>query len=144
MYQGGCLCEQVQYEFDHFEGDFVACHCRSCRKASGSAFAVNLAVAQEQFRITQGFEAIKTYESSPGKVRHFCGECGSPLFTQVAGTDYVRVRIGSVDTPIEQTPKADIFCAHRASWDTDEPRTLQYETWPDQSRVDIRGTTRKN
>ncbi|GGX72998.1 GFA family protein [Saccharospirillum salsuginis] len=144
MYQGSCLCGDIRFEFDRFEGDFVYCHCRSCRKASGSAFGANIAVPVDAFRLTTGEALLGTYESSPGKVRHFCSRCGSPLFNRVEGAEHLRVRLGSVDTDIRQGPKAHIFLGHRADWDRPSDDLDGYEEWPDFSKVKIAGTTKRD
>lgn len=144
MHQGSCLCGNIRFEFDRFEGDFVYCHCRSCRKASGSAFGANIAVPAEAFRLTGGEADLGAYESSPGKVRHFCRRCGSPLFNRVAGAEHLRVRLGSVDGDIGQRPKAHIFMDHKADWDLPCGELDSYGEWPDFSSVRIAGTTKRD
>lgn len=37
MFNGSCLCGGVTFSFEEVLGDYVYCHCPSCRKASGSA-----------------------------------------------------------------------------------------------------------
>lgn len=143
MHQGSCLCGDVRYEFDQIEGDYVICHCRSCRKASGAAGGINVAVAREAFQLSDPHHRLTSYESSPGKMRFFCGKCGSPVYNQVAhGGDYVRVRLGSLDTELKQPPAAHIFMAHRAPWDEPEVSLPAWDEWPDFDQVDIRGATR--
>ena len=44
MIQGGCLCGGVRFEIDRAVGPFELCHCRRCRKASGSAFMAGIGV----------------------------------------------------------------------------------------------------
>ncbi|EAR08994.1 GFA family protein [Reinekea blandensis] len=143
MHHGSCLCGDVRYEFEHIEGDYVICHCRSCRKASGSIGGINVAVARDDFLVDDPNQRLTTYESSPGKRRYFCSRCGSPLFTQVGqGGDYVRVRLGSLDTDVTQQPAAHIFMSHRAPWDEPDAHYPQWDEWPDFNQVDIRGATR--
>jgi len=77
MYTGSCLCGSIRYEADCELENFSYCHCRSCRKASGSAFAANASVPREKLRFTDGMETLREYESSPGKFRAFCGKCAS-------------------------------------------------------------------
>jgi hypothetical protein len=55
-----------------------------CRRASGSSFATNASVRKENFRILDGGELMKEYESSPGSRRAFCSNCGSPLYKTFA------------------------------------------------------------
>ncbi len=139
--EASCLCKAVQFSFPRSVGDFVYCHCRSCRKASGSAFGANISVPTSELQIQHGEDNIGIYESSPGKRRHFCKSCGSPLFTKV-GDDppFVRVRLGSLDSDFEQSPSAHIFMDHRASWDEPTRQMNSYGEWPDTGVIAIAGS----
>jgi hypothetical protein len=98
MLTGSCLCGGVRYEISGPLGPVALCHCSMCRKANGSAFASNAAVRADEFRLVTGDELVRAYESSPGKMRHFCGRCGSPLFARDPSLpDHVRIRLGSLD-----------------------------------------------
>jgi len=117
MGNGSCLCGAIRYEISGGLGPFVLCHCAQCRKAQGSAFAANVVVRASDFRIVAGGDALAAYESSPGKRRHFCRICGSPIIsTRDALRDVVRVRIGTLDAPIDARPTAHIFAASKAEW----------------------------
>ena len=117
MHQGSCLCGAVRYEIDGEQGPMVFCHCRPCRKANASAFNAAAGVSKSQFRIVSGEETLKEWESSPGVYRVFCGGCGAPLFSKRdAMPDLLRLRIGTLDTPVEGKPTAHIFVAEKAEW----------------------------
>jgi hypothetical protein len=49
----------------------------------------------------QARENLKEYESSPGKIRAFCGTCGSPIYSRrLDAPDTMRVRGGlMIDLP---------------------------------------------
>jgi hypothetical protein len=102
MLTGSCLCGAVVFEADVPAGLITFCNCRNCRKASGSAFAANMSVQREAFRWVRGEQALRGYESSPGKVRRFCGQCGSPMTAKRPSDPgaAVRVRLGTLDTPL--------------------------------------------
>jgi len=141
MYQGSCLCGNVKFSFKEVKGDFVYCHCKSCRKASGANAGVNIAVPIEGFTLIEGEAHIKTFESSPLKVRHFCSNCGSPLYTKVGSNPkYLRIRAGTLDTDYKHLPKAHIFLSHRAKWDEPNQSILEFSEWPDLTQVDIPGS----
>ena len=44
MLKGSCLCNAIQYEIEGELGPTMMCHCSKCRKANGSAYAINAAV----------------------------------------------------------------------------------------------------
>lgn len=100
MIEGSCLCGAVHYEAElgSQEPSVTFCHCEYCRKNSGSAFSNNLGVRRSGFRITKGKESLRSFESSPGKLRYFCGTCGSPLFhIKASDPDTVTLKMGSIE-----------------------------------------------
>ncbi|MFT5506031.1 MAG: hypothetical protein ACI8XC_003756 [Gammaproteobacteria bacterium] len=117
MYKGGCHCGKIQYEISGELGKIVCCHCSQCRKSQGSAFATNAPVNASHFHLLQGEEFISEYPTSEDKVRAFCRQCGSPIYSQLkTKPDILRLRIGTLDTPINQKPAAHIFTDSKAEW----------------------------
>lgn len=131
MIKGSCMCGGVKYEA---EGPVVAvarCHCVQCRKASGAEFATNGNVATAQFRIVAGEELLGRYESSPGKVRVFCGRCGSPLFKRDdARPEVLRLRLGCVDTELEERPLVHVFVGEKPAWSEITDALPQFDKRP--------------
>ncbi len=141
MIEGSCLCKAVRFEIDEIAGEYVLCHCPSCRKASGTAFAANVSVPLESFTLVSGESNLSVFESSPNKLRHFCSNCGSPLFTKVGtNPEFVRVRLGSLDSEFEQRPSAQIFTKLRAHWHVLDETIPSFEEWPSEGAVQIRGS----
>ncbi|CAD5110117.1 GFA family protein [Zestomonas carbonaria] len=117
MYQGGCLCGGVRYQVEGELAPIQICHCGQCRKAQGTAFVTNIPVAEADFRLLQGDERLKAFESSPGKWRVFCDQCGSPLFSRTARLPGVlRIRAGSFDGELATRPVAHFHVASKANW----------------------------
>jgi hypothetical protein len=128
MHRGNCLCGQVRYEVRGEIGPVVLCHCSRCRHAQGTAFGANAEVASADFTVVSGQESIQDFESSPGKLRSFCRNCGSPLFSRsVQKPEVVRLRIGSLATPLGRRPVAHIFATSKADWDEITDGLPQYE-----------------
>ena len=118
MYSGSCLCTAVQFEIHGPIRQIVHCHCSQCRKAQGSAFATNGYVDSDDFHLLSGEDHLTAYESSPGQYKYFCRTCGSPIFSRrMADPGRVRIRLGTVDSPVEERPGAHIFVSSRANWD---------------------------
>jgi hypothetical protein len=125
--RGSCLCGAIRFEITGALGPIVMCHCGQCRKAQGGAFAVNAVVPVEDFTIVAGRDKLAAYESSPGKLRHFCRDCGSPIIsTRTSAPGVVRVRIGTIDSLIDAGPRAHIFVASKAAWDAISDDLPQY------------------
>jgi hypothetical protein len=100
---GGCLCGAVRYAYagplGGALGSVTLCHCTACRKAQGFAAAAAPALAAS-FALTAGADLVREFESSPGKKRGFCVNCGSPLYSRRdAAPEAIRIRIGSLDDP---------------------------------------------
>ena len=131
MLKGSCLCNAIHYEIEGELGPTMMCHCSKCRKANGSAYAINAAVKTDQFRFIKGQELVSEFESSPGVFRSFCKQCGSPLLSRrPSQPDIVRLRIGTLDTPVDVKPLAHIFVGSKASWDEIHDDIPQYDERP--------------
>jgi len=59
MIKGSCLCGEVQYQIQQELGPIIYCHCKRCRKSSGSAFVTSTEVLRANFKITQGSDFVK-------------------------------------------------------------------------------------
>jgi hypothetical protein len=118
MLAGSCLCGAIAFKADSV-GPINFCNCRNCRKASGTAFAANASVQKGAFRWTRGEALLRDYESSPGKIRRFCSRCGSPMSAERPNNPQapVRIRLGSLDTPIiDPEFVGHIWRAEAADW----------------------------
>lgn len=63
-----------------------------------------------------GEDGLGSHETSPGKRRHFCASCGSPIYSRSdAAPDRVYIRVGSLDEG-EVVPDVHIHVASRAPW----------------------------
>lgn len=119
MPTGSCLCGGVRYELTGALGPVALCHCGMCRRASGSAFATNASVPEAGFRLLQGDDLVRGYESSPGAVRHFCGRCGSPLWKRDPRLPgQMRIRLGSLDGDPGVRPAFHWAVESKAPWFT--------------------------
>jgi hypothetical protein len=114
--EGSCLCGAVRYAIRSALGPIVCCHCDQCRKASGSAYAMNASVPEEEFAWASGAELVARFESSPGRFRCFCTRCGSPIAKFAADAPgEVRIRLGTLDAVPDSRPVGRIF-TDSAAW----------------------------
>ncbi len=117
MLTGSCLCKTVRYEISGPLDCFVHCHCHTCRKVHGTVYGSSAQVTSEAFRLLSGADSITAYESSPGKQRFFCRNCGSHVFARLRSRpDEVILRIGTLDADPGQRPQAHIWVSHKAAW----------------------------
>ena len=116
MIKGSCLCSNVHFEAGDLLGPIGHCHCRTCKKAHSAAFATTSRVARNTFRWVEGEQHVRSYESSPGKLRHFCGNCGTHLMAEWKGQDSVILRLGALDTDPGRRPEGHIWMSHDVPW----------------------------
>ena len=116
MIQGSCLCGAVAFEAAALSSPIGHCHCITCRKAHGAAFATTARVARRDFRWTRGEAELRHYASSPGKHRHFCGTCGTHLMAEWVDQDAVILRLGALDTDPGARPAAHIWMSDAVPW----------------------------
>lgn len=116
MFEGSCLCGKVKYSVQSDPQPMGHCHCRTCRKAHSAAFSTVMSVSKSEFSWIKGKEQLSGYESSRGKTRYFCKNCGSQLIASRETADHVVIRAGSIDTEISEHPKVYFWCSDGASW----------------------------
>jgi ADP-ribosyl-[dinitrogen reductase] hydrolase len=114
MLKGSCFCKSVNYESHGKILHFINCHCPDCRKLSGATFASFLIVEENGFKIISGEDILVPFESSPGKFRNFCGQCGTHLFRR--GEGIVVLRAGTLDDDPGIRPEAEIWTKFKAPW----------------------------
>lgn len=116
MLTGSCLCNQVHYTLKNGIDEIIHCHCGTCRKAHASAFSSVAKVMDADFRIDQGDELLKSFESSPGKLRYFCRNCGSQIYAKKAGTPHLVLRMGTLDDDPKAPERSHIWVSDKAPW----------------------------
>ena len=114
--RGSCLCGAVRYEITGLDMPIGHCSCRTCRKAHASPFTTTAGVARESFRLLTGAECLKSFESSPGKNRHFCGTCGSHVYAERPGQAHIILRVATLDDGPDLRPESHIWKSHEVDW----------------------------
>ena len=115
---GSCLCGAVRFAVRPPFSAFRYCHCRRCRKASGSAHAANLFVPRTQFEWVTGEASVRRFDL-PDAQRFsvwFCGECGCRVPHNIRTRDDVLIPAGLLDGDPHMHPENNIFWGSKASW----------------------------
>ncbi len=118
---GGCLCGAIRYTINAAVSGLRACHCLNCQKSSGTGGTVNAVVPTGSFTITKG--TPKRYHDSAtqsGRTlsRHFCGDCGSPIYSQRnPDPGFVVVRAGTLEDSSGMRITGNIWTAAARPWD---------------------------
>ncbi len=111
---GSCLCGAVAYEVQGPLREVIGCHCTQCRKQTGHYMAAT-AAKLDKFRIVKD-QGLRWYHSSDMAERGFCQICGSTLFWQGKGRDYVAIAAGTVDGETGQRIAGHIFCGDKGDY----------------------------
>ena len=111
---GGCLCGAVRYEVTGPLRPIVMCHCGQCRRVTGHIMAAT-AVRLSDFRLLSQ-QGLNWYASSAEARRGFCQHCGSTLFWQGVGRDYLSIAAGSLDDSSGLTIACHIFTADKGAY----------------------------
>jgi hypothetical protein len=124
---GGCLCGAIRYTLTAHIAGLRACHCMNCQKSSGTGGTVNAVVPTDSFKITKG--ATKRYDDAAthsGRTlsRHFCAECGAPIYSQRnPDPGFIVIRAGSLDDSGGMKITGNIWTASARPWAHIDPAT---------------------
>ncbi len=142
--RGSCLCGGVEFDVGEKVTPIQFCHAARCQKATGGAFAPEMAAPRESLRWIRGEDLISHYEAPlleepPPYRRAFCRVCGSPLPVEQTGTDFVVILAGVLDSDPGTRPFRQIFLSQRAAWfaPPSEPRSFENRP-PPESRLPTR------
>ena len=80
---GKCLCGSIEVTCENKPTEIIACYCSSCQMATGGIATFNIVMPDSEGRITKGKTKVfkETADSGNNLERHFCGECGSPIYS---------------------------------------------------------------
>ena len=121
MVEGSCLCGAIRFGVDGRFTPIQFCHCRRCRKSTGSAFAAGIAARTHAFRWLAGEELAQQYtapvrESPPPYRAAFCKQCGSPVPIYDSEQPFVIIPAGALDADPGTRPLRHIFVGVKAPW----------------------------
>ncbi len=103
---GGCLCGRVRIVASGQPYRVGLCHCMDCRKHHGALFHASAIFSESAVTITGETRAYAG--------RHFCPNCGAPLYAQTG--DEIEVNLGTLDAPDQFQPTYELWTIRRESW----------------------------
>jgi hypothetical protein len=119
---GQCHCGRVSYEAEIDPEKVSVCHCTDCQSLTGSPYRVTVICSEQHIRLTGAAPKVyaKTGDNGRTRFQHFCGECGSPLFTSgEGGPDDFGIRWGGIRQRAQLGPTRQIWCRSAAHWIND-------------------------
>jgi hypothetical protein len=107
--EGGCSCGSVRFRIEGEPTRVGTCHCATCRKETGSVIMAFAVWAKERFEVSG--------ETRQWRNRHFCPNCGSPLFEIGDENTEVEIKLGALDAaPAGLTPTYETWIRRREKW----------------------------
>ncbi|OFZ92433.1 MAG: hypothetical protein A2Z64_07180 [Betaproteobacteria bacterium RIFCSPLOWO2_02_67_12] len=123
---GGCLCGKIRYTVSQPLQNIIACHCTHCQKASGAGASHNVLVPASAVTFTSGQPRLYADTAQSGNIlkRYFCGDCGSPIYSQRAKLPEMMVlKIGTLDAPGDMKVVMNIWTNSARPWMYMNPAT---------------------
>ncbi|CAF1105636.1 unnamed protein product [Didymodactylos carnosus] len=132
---GSCLCGQItvtipQEALNRTEA-IAQCRCKNCRQTGGTTASLVAIVPEQYIKIRGQPQIYNDSNTASGNIiqRAFCGNCGSPIYTQSPTTPGMKVvKLGLFD----QLPKPglELFCKDRPQWQKGIDGVKEFQTVP--------------
>ena len=126
---GGCLCGKIRYTVSQPLQNIIACHCTHCQKVSGAGASHNALVPASAVTFTAGQPRLFEDTAQSGNLlkRYFCGDCGSPIYSQRAKVPELMVlKVGTLDAPGELKLVMNIWTNSARPWMHIDPATERH------------------
>jgi len=120
--EGGCQCGAIRYEISQDLVGSGACHCRACQYSTGGGPNYVALAPTTGFTITKGEPKryVRPGGSGMDVARIFCGDCGTPLWSEGA-LPFLPVKAGSLDDPSFLEPAIHLWTSAAQPWHRIEP-----------------------
>jgi len=127
-YQASCACGKVHFVLDGEPHLTINCHCTICRKMNGSAFSTYSVFSKDALRINESAEFIRAAEVGDHGIKHFCRECGAPLYgLHRLASGICLVALGAIDTGGAIVPIANVYCRSKLPWAFELGKMISHE-----------------
>jgi hypothetical protein len=130
MASGGCHCGAIRYSLAGEPKHSAVCHCESCRRTTGALTTAWAGYPASALTVDKG--EPRSYGSSPGVVRQFCGDCGTSLFyfNEPAMPGVVDVLTTTLDDPEAVPPGLHVQMADALGWEAGLERLPKFDRFP--------------
>lgn len=138
--KGCCACGKVNYTITDKPLFTQACHCKDCKKSTGSSFVIHTMVFEDDLIIDGEVSSTELPTGSgKGYRAYFCVNCGVYLYCKYnVSPGRVAIRTATLNNPI--VPEAHIYVKDKDSWIDITNKEICYDvfydtdkTWPEES-----------
>lgn len=127
---GKCLCGGVEFEVSRERLKLYQCHCKLCRKQSGTFSNAATIVAESNFKFAKGQNLITHWKKHTGFTSDFCSCCGSPVPNILRDSDYVWIPAGLLEGDINAEIISHIFMDSKATWEKESDSVDYHQQFP--------------
>ena len=138
--KGSCGCENVKYTIKDKPLFTQACHCKDCKKSTGSSFVIHTMVLEKDLEVKGDVASIELPTGSgKGVNTYFCIICGVYVFCRYnISAGRVAIRSQTLENSIQ--PQAHIFVKDKDPWIEISDKSICHDkmydrekTWPSES-----------
>ncbi len=133
--KGSCGCNNVKYTIKNNPLFTQACHCKDCKKSTGSSFVIHTMVLEKDLEVEGDIASIELPTGSgKGVNAYFCIICGVYVFCRYnISTGRVAVRSQTLNNPIQ--PQAHIFVKDKDPWIEISDKSICYDKMYDREKI---------
>jgi hypothetical protein len=115
--EGGCQCGEIRYRLTGGPVFLTICHCRECKRQSGSAFGMSLRMRWNDVQVTGKPRTwARLADGGQEVVCAFCETCGTRVWHDPAAPGFVHIKPGTLDDFSTLAPAYESFTVRKSSW----------------------------
>ena len=134
MQTGGCLCGNIQYEFDSSKVISAHhCHCKDCQKSTGSGKATIVMIPEENISVNGNLKFYTVTGTAGSHIsRGFCQDCGSPVLSFVEENPAIKfIKAGTMDDSSWLAIASNFWSSTAQSWSSPQEGIHSFTHNPD-------------
>jgi hypothetical protein len=130
-----CACGSVSVRFAGKVPSMFMCSCEDCQRASGAGHSAIVLARAADVTIAGGTGSFaRAAESGATLTRHFCPQCGTPLYAQSSrAPEVLMLPVGLFGAAAADwyVPNQLIFARSHRAWDLIDPSLPRHRTYRD-------------
>ena len=113
-----CSCGQLSIEVTADPSRISVCHCLTCQRRTGSAFAAQARFPRDAARITGTSTAwVRTNDTGSSATFHFCPTCGATVHYDLSTMpDVIAIPLGAFADPAFPPPTVSVYEVRKHAW----------------------------
>ena len=126
---GQCACGQIRFQLTGTPEKVGACHCTDCQKFTGGNANVHMIYNAANLSILQGTPKHfkSTADSGSDVRRHFCGDCGAPLWSELAHRPIIAIKVAALEPTGDLALQYQIYTSSAPNWHVFDPDVPSFE-----------------